>query len=104
MSQYIIPALGTIVVAIIEAIASRERKDMRAANERAEERAKLRTKESRLSMNMMSATLKLSVVTANALTGGHNNGNVQEARDAAEQANEEYEAFLRDITAKEISK
>ena len=55
-------------------------------------------------MKMMSATLQLSVVTANALTGGHNNGNVEAARLAAETAQAEYEAFLQKVTAQEVAK
>ena len=49
----------------------------------AEKHAELRRKESLLSLEMMDATLQLSIVTSNALTGGHNNGNVERAREAA---------------------
>ena len=54
-------------------------------------------------MKMMSATLQLSVVTANALTGGHNNGNVEAARLAAENAQADYQAFLQKVTAQEVA-
>lgn len=104
MSQYIIPAAAAVVVAIIEALAARDRR--KTKDERAKEalREKERTEESRLSMKMMSATLQLSVVTANALTGGHNNGNVERAKSAAEEAEAEYQAFLQRVTAQEINR
>lgn len=73
-------------------------------NKRTERHAMLREKESLLSLRMMDATLQLSVVTSNALTGGHNNGNVQRARDAAEKVAADYEEFVKQTTAHELSK
>ena len=67
-------------------------------------RSELRRRESLLSLEMMDATLKLSVVTANALTGGHNNGNVAVARSSAESVSEKYEQFMRETTAYEVGK
>lgn len=97
MWEYIIPALATITVAVIEALAARDR---HAAKRREERRAE----ESRLSMQMMSATLQLAIVTANALTGGHNNGNVEKAKTAAEKAEHEYQQFLISVASQEVSK
>ena len=77
---------------------------VRQINKRSDRNAKLRQKESLLSLRMMDATLQLSVVTANALTGGHNNGNVERAREAAKKVAEEYEQFLREIAAHEVGK
>lgn len=74
------------------------------SNKRIERRAALRQRESLLSLRMMDATLQLSVVTANAVTGGHNNGNVERAREAASKVADEYEDFLRETTAHEIGK
>ena len=92
-----ITAVATIIVALVGA-------NIRKSNARMEERAKLRQRESMLSLKMMDATLQLSVVTSNALTGGHNNGNVARAREAAEKAAAEFEQFMREVTAHEISK
>lgn len=100
MGQYIIPALAAIAVAIVEAIASKERKRTKKENEKADARAALRAEESRLSMRMMSATLQLSIVSANALTDGHNNGNVAKAKEAAEEAMAEYEKFVQRVAAR----
>lgn len=102
MGDYI-SALSVIIVAIIEWRASTDRKLMKEAQKEAELRAEQREKESRLSMQMMDATLQLSVVTANALTGGHNNGNVEAARRAAEDASRAYKDFLMATTAHNIS-
>lgn len=93
----VITAVATIIVALVGA-------NIRRSNARMEERAKLRQRESMLSLKMMDATLQLSIVTANALTGGHNNGNVKRARDAADAAAKEFEDFMREVTAHEISK
>ena len=92
MWQYIIPAAATVIVAVIEAIAAKGRKDTKEKEARRQE-------EMRLSMQMMSATLQLSVVTANALTGGHNNGNVERAKSAAEKADRDYQVFLQDTSS-----
>lgn len=102
--SYIIPAIATIVVAVVEALAARDRKQAKIDREKATERAKRRETESRLSMQMMDATLQLSIVTANALTGGHNNGNVEKAREAAEKAQAQYDDFLKDVAAHQIAK
>ena len=95
----IISSICTVAVAIIGALAQKSQ----AANDayHKEERAarQLREKESRLSMSMMDATLQLSIVTANALTGGKNNGNVEEAKKAAEKAKADYDAFIRETAA-----
>jgi len=74
------------------------------ASARSERSSALRRRESLLSLEMMDATLKLSVVTANALTGGHNNGNVALARERAGGVSEKYEQFMRETTAYEVGK
>ena len=91
----VISAVSAIIVAYIGAHASRTEK-------KADAREKRRERESLLSMAMMDATIQLSIVSANALAGGHNNGNVAAAREAAEKARTEYETFLREVTAKSL--
>lgn len=92
-----IAGLCTIICAIIGGTSAKHKR-------KAERRAELRQKESLLSLRMMDATLQLSVVTSNALTGGHNNGNVEQAREAAASVAEEYQEFMRSITAFEVGK
>lgn len=91
-----IPAIASIVVALIELRAAKDRKISEA-------RAKAREREARLSMKMQDANMQLTIVTANAVTGGHNNGNVERAKKAAEEASAEYAAFLQELAAKEIT-
>lgn len=90
-------ACATIVVAIIETKASKNRS-------RTEERAKRRETESKLSMELMSASVDLSYVTSLAVTGGHTNGNVEAAQKKAKAAQDNYEAFLRSETAHAVAK
>ena len=102
--QFIIPAIATITVAIIEAKAAKERKQTKEQKDKEEQREQRRAEESRLSMQMMYATLSLSLVTANALTGGHNNGNVEAAKQAATAVEAEYQAFLQKVAAEQLAK
>lgn len=103
MWQYIIPGIFTVIVAIIELIASKDRKRTKKFTEDLEKRAALREEESRLSMQMNYATLQLSIVTANALTGGHNNGNVEQAKMNAQKAELDYQHFLQKVAASTIN-
>jgi len=77
---------------------------IKKSNDKNDRRSNLRQQESLLSLRMMDATLQLSVVTSNALTNGHNNGNVERAREAAAKVAAEYEEFMRNITAHEVCK
>lgn len=93
----IIAGVSAVIVAIVGAIQIKSGKEVRR-------QAELREKESLLSLRMMDATLQLSVVVSNALTGGHNNGNVERARQAATKVAEEYETFMKETLARELSK
>lgn len=102
MTPEIISVLGTlfsgicmIVVAKIQADSNRQRKvdDERDARKR---------KESRLSMQMMEASIELADVNAVALQHGKLNGNVEDARKKARDALDEYRAFLADVTSEVI--
>lgn len=95
--------ISAIIVAIIEWRAYNDRKAMATAKAEEELRQKQREKESRLSMKMMNATMQLSIVSANALTNGHNNGNVEDARKAAAEAQAEYNTFLQEVAAHSIA-
>jgi len=96
---YGIAGLCSIVVAIIEVRGVRDRKNSKEEAERAEKRAARRAEESRLSMELMSASCKLGVVTAKAVTNQHINGDVEEAMQAAKEAQENYNTFLHEIAA-----
>lgn len=101
---YIISGIFAVAVAVIEARAAKERKQTQVQKDKEEQRELRRAEESRLSMQMMYSTLLLSTVTANALTNGHNNGNVEEAKAAAEKAKQEYQEFLQRVAAEQLAK
>lgn len=92
-----VSSLTLIIVALIQ-------KDAKTSQAKSEARAKRRERESRLSMDMMAATLELSDVTAIALSGGKLNGNVEEARIKAAAARDAYDTFLRDEAAHAVAK
>lgn len=88
----IISAISAIIVAVIGAININHRK-------KDEKSAEMRSKEFRLGMDMQAASIELSDVIAIAVTGGHTNGNVEEARQKARKAKDAYYSFLKSIAA-----
>lgn len=103
----IVPAAATIVVACIEMVAAKERRKSQKSAQKRDELHRLeeerRIEENRLAMEMAFANLQLSIVCSNALTGGHNNGNVERARVAAEKAENAYRTYLRKIVAEVVA-
>lgn len=95
--------ISAIIVAIIEWRAYQDRKALKKAKAEEALRQQQREEESRLSMKMMSATMQLSIVSANALTGGHNNGNVEKAKEDAAEATKEYNDFLQRVASHNIT-
>lgn len=93
----IITSATAVIVAVIETGNRRRQKTVELRQAR-------RETESRLSMELMSATLDLAYVTSLAVTGKHTNGNVEEAQQKAKAAQEEYEDFLRDEAAHAVAK
>ena len=100
MSEIICAIIAAIASALVAVVGVKVNK----INKRAERNAELRQQEMLLSLRMMDATLQLSVVTSNALTGGHNNGNVEKAREAAQKVAADYEYFMKNVTAHEVAK
>lgn len=92
-----IAAVATIVSAYLAVSSKRQ-------NKKIDERAERRAKESRLSMDLMYASCALSLTTAKKLANMHTNGDVEEAMDAANKAQEAYIDFVRNEAARTISK
>lgn len=92
-----IAAIATIVSAYIAVSTKRQ-------NKKIEERAERRAKESRLAMDLMYASCALSLTTAKKLANMHTNGDVEEAMDAAVNAQKAYIDFVRNEAARTISK
>ena len=93
----LIAAASAVTVAVIEKRADKDRKRSLA-------RAERREKESRLSMELMSATCELAVVTATAMKEGHTNGTLEPALRKADKAQTDYKNFLLDVAARDVAK
>ena len=92
-----IAAAAAIVVAVVENRAARERKSV-------EKREARRARESRLSMDLMYASIGLAMDTATALRDGHTNGTLDPDLSRAREARAAYDAFLRDEAAAAVAK
>lgn len=92
-----VTGIFAVIVALIEARASRERKST-------EKRAARRARESRLSMDMMYAATSLAMDTARALRDGHTNGTLDPDLQKAQAARAAYDCFLRDEAAEAVAK
>lgn len=91
-----ISALSAIVVAVIGSVSlKRRKKDEKLADQR--------SKEFRLGMDMQAACIELSDVIAIAVTGGHTNGNVEEARRKAQEAKRKYYDFINFVAAETLA-
>ncbi len=111
----IISAAAVVVVAFIEGISLRIRKqDEKRAEQRAEEsrlsaqraeaRAERRAEESRLSMQMADANGMLTKIIAKKLLNHELNGDVEEAMNAMASAQAEYNSFLQETASKAVAK
>lgn len=102
--SYVITGIFGVIIALLEIRGQREQKSCMAEQQRSESRAARRAEESRLSMELMAASCKLGVVTAKAVTHQHVNGDVEEAMEAAAEAQAQYDAFLRRVAAAQTVK
>lgn len=100
----VINAIVLVVVALIGRDQKAEHVKAEEARAKAEARAKTREEESRLSMDLMEATSELSDVIAIAVSGGKVNGNVEDARETARIARQNYHDFLRKQAAHNVAK
>lgn len=92
-----ITAFAGIIVALLSI-------QIKKGNERAERIAKTRERESLINLKLTSSAVKLSMINSNAIMEYKNNGNVEEAYQQAKEAEDEYQAFLREVAAHEVSK
>ena len=92
-----VTGIFAVLVALIEARATRERRST-------EKRAARRARESRLSMDMMYAATSLAMDTARALRDGHTNGTLGPDLAKAKEAKAAYDSFLRDEAAAAVAK
>lgn len=100
----IISAAAIIIVAVIEALAAKDRKKADADRKTILERSEIRAQESRLSMALMRSTCELSLETTKALRDGYTNGTLDGRMKKAEAALADYNDFLEKETANAVSK
>ena len=100
----IVGLIQAVMVAVIGGLFARNSKKQKVETELIEARAAIRAEESRLSMQLMSASVNLGVVTAVAVKDGKANGNVNEAVSKAHIAQQEYYNFINTLAAKKLSK
>lgn len=100
----IISALSAVCVAILTGLFARDTRRRKTREDEQDARAKIRAEESRLSMQLMSASVKLGVATAMAVEQQKFNGEMHDARESAEKAQKEYWAFINRTAAGEITK
>lgn len=103
----IISTLGVIGAAIvtgffsvkISKISQKNNENQKLAAERSEQRKK----ESMLAMKLSSANTKLTVGVAMALKHGRANGEIEEGLKAVEEAQAEYDDFLKSVALQQIT-
>lgn len=97
----IIPAIATVVVAIISGVVgyktTKLNQKIEKSNEEMERKAEQRAKESLLNMKLAHANTQLTIGVAMALKNGHANGEIESGLDEVKKASAEYDSFLRDI-------
>lgn len=99
----LISAASAICVAILTGLFARDSRRRKAADDDLKARAQIRARESRLSMQLMSASVKLGVATSLAVEQQKLNGEMKDARESAEKAQKAYWEFIDDIAANDIT-
>ena len=102
MTPEIVSVLGMLFSGISMIVVAKIQTDGNKQKKIDDKREERRQKESRLSMQMMEASIELADVNAVALQHGKLNGNVEDARKKARDALDEYRAFLADVTSEVI--
>jgi len=102
MTPEIVSVLGMLFSGISMIVVAKIQTDGNKQKKIDDKREERRQKESRLSMQMMEASIELADVNAVALQNGKLNGNVEAARNKAKNALEEYRSFLADVTSEVI--
>lgn len=100
----IISAAALVIVAVIEALAAKDRKKADADRKTILQRSEIRAKESKLSMSLMCSTCELGLETTKALRDGCTNGTLDGRMAEAEQALKDYKEFIKEEAAGAVSK
>lgn len=98
----LISAISAICVAVLTGLFARDNKRRKAHEDELEARARKRAQESHLSMQLMSASVKLGIATALAVEQKKFNGEMKDARESADKAQKAYWEFINHTAADEI--
>lgn len=91
-----------IIVAIIEALAHRDRIENKKIRENIKHHENLRRQEALLQLEMESANIKLTKIIAKKVQNQETNGDVEEAYKAVHDAQMKYYQFINGIAINEI--
>lgn len=94
MAEYIIPAVAMVVVAIIEAIAARDRRQAKKEKEHREAQEKAREDLLILLVESTGAAIALGEATGHAMQRGHTNGDMEKALQYASDVKHRQKSFL----------
>lgn len=94
MAEYIIPAAAMVAVAIIEAVAARDRKQVKKDREEEQQRRKDQQELVVLLIQSSGAAIALGEATAHALQRGHTNGDTEAALEYATTIKHKQKDFL----------
>ena len=97
------PILIAIITGLFGIRQAKVDKQIELQNKQEISRSDLRRKESLLSMRMASANTKLTIGVAMALKNGHANGEIEEGMKAVEDAEREYNDFLKTVAINDIT-
>lgn len=100
----LISALSAILVAVFTGLFARDSRRRKSRDDEQDAHAKIRAQESRLSMQLMSANVKLGIATALAVEQKKFNGEMKDARESADKAQKAYWDFINSTAAEEITK
>lgn len=100
----VISALSAIFVAVLTGLFARDTRHRKSADDNNKAHEQMRAKESRLSMQLMSASVKLGVATSMAVEQHKFNGEMKDARESAEKAQKAYWEFINSTASEEITK
>lgn len=100
----LIASVSTIISSFMALKMSKIQKKSDEDRRRVEARAERRAKESELSMNLMFGACSLSLVTAKKMANMQTNGDVEEAMEAAREAQVKYKEFVQEQAATNFAK
>lgn len=96
-------ALAVILVAVINKRAAEDKKDRELQQKDADEREAARAERDRLLLKMLHASIAQGKAAIIKITQGKTNGELKAAKEAAEEAEKEYQAFTETWASKQIN-